>query len=75
MEGATNGRITCGYGHGATYWRDRTYSGVRDGLATEAFAEMSDSTFSNPESLEAIKKYLPKSYAIYEEMIEFIANN
>ena len=75
LEGATDGQTMCGYGHGRSYWRSRTYSGIADGLATEAFAEMSDSTFSNPESLEAIKKYLPKSYAIYEEMIEFIANN
>ena len=73
LEGATNGKLQCGYGHGKSYWSQRTYFGVRDGLATEAFAEMSDSTFSNPESLETIKKYLPKSYSIYEEMIEFLA--
>lgn len=73
LEGATNGKISCGYGHGKKYWTDRTFYGVRDGLATEAFAEMSDSTFSNPESLEAIKQYLPKSYAVYEEMIEYLA--
>ena len=72
LEGATNGKISCGYGHGKSYWSKRTYFGVRDGLATEAFAEMSDSTFSNPESLETIKKYLPKSYAIYEEMIDYL---
>lgn len=73
LEGATNGKITCGYGHGKKYWTDRTYYGVRDGLATEAFAEMSDSTYSNQESLETIKKYLPKSYAVYKEMIEYLA--
>ena len=27
---------------------------------------------SCPESLEVIKKYLPKSYAVYEEMLEAI---
>ncbi len=75
LEGATNGQIMCGYGHGKGYWRDRTFRGVRDGLATEAFAEMSDSTFSNPESLEAIQKYLPKSYAVYTEMIEYLATH
>lgn len=70
LEGATNGKITCGFGHGSSYWKSRIYGGVSDGLATEAFAEMVDSTFTNPESLAAIKKYLPKSYAIFEEMIE-----
>ena len=70
LEGASNAKISCGFGHGASYWKDRTYFGVADGLATEAFAEMIDSAMSCPESLEAIKKYLPKSYAIFEEMIE-----
>ena len=70
VEGATKGKIQCGFGHGKTYWTKRTYGGVEDGLATEAFAEMTDSTFANPESLETIKKYLPKSYSVYEEMIK-----
>ena len=40
LEGATNGKICCGFGHGKKYWSDRTHDGVPDGLATEAFAEM-----------------------------------
>lgn len=74
LEGATNAKVQCGYGHGAKYWKDRTIGGISDGLATEAFAEMTDSTFANPESLELIKKYLPKSYKVYEEMLEVIIN-
>lgn len=70
LEGATDGKIQCGFGHGKSYWKKRTIGGVPDGLATEAFAEMTDSTFANPESLETIKKYLPKSYSVYEEMIK-----
>lgn len=72
MEGATRGKIKCGFGHGASYWTDRTHDGVHDGLATEAFAEMMDSTFANPESLETIKKYLPKSYTVFQEMLKEI---
>ena len=74
LEGATGAKIQCGYGHGAKYWKDRTIGGIADGLATEAFAEMTDSTFANPESLEVIKKYLPKSYGVYKEMLEVILN-
>lgn len=74
LEGATNARVRCGYGHGASYWRDRTIGGINDGLATEAFAEMTDSLMTNPESLELIKKYLPKSYGIYNEMLEVLLN-
>ncbi len=70
LEGATNARLQCGFGHGAKYWKDRTYDGLSDGLATEAFAEMIDSTFTNPESLETIKKYLPKSYNVFKEMLK-----
>ena len=74
LEGATGAKVQCGYGHGAKYWKDRTIGGIADGLATEAFAEMTDSTFANPESLDLIKKYLPRSYKIYEEMLEVLVN-
>ena len=74
IEGATSARTQCGYGHGASYWRDRTIGGISDGLATEAFAEMTDSLMTNPESLELIKKYLPKSYKLYEEMLGVLLN-
>ena len=70
LEGATGAKIQCGIGHGASYWKERTYGGLADGLATEAFAEMIDSTFASPESLEMIQKWLPKSYAVFQEMIE-----
>lgn len=74
LEGATGAKVQCGWGHGARYWKDRTIGGIADGLATETFAEMTDSTFANPESLELIKKYLPKSYKVYEEMLEVLVN-
>lgn len=73
LDGATNHKILCGFGHKGTYWTRRTYGDVYDGLATEAFAEMSDSTFANHDSLSGIQKYLPKSYAVYLEMIESLA--
>ncbi len=73
LEGATRGKIVCGVGHGAgSYWTTRSYNGIDWGLGTEAFAEMTSATMSCPESLAVIKKYLPKSYAVYEEMLETI---
>ena len=71
LEAATKGTI--GYGHGTDYWRrvDRVH-GTNAGLAIEAFAEMTAATAVNPKALAAIKQYLPKSYAVYEEMIEEI---
>lgn len=75
VEGATNAKISCVAGHGKKYWSDRTIGGIADGLATEAFAEMTDSTMSNKESLDLIKKHLPKSYELYKEMVKEIIKN
>lgn len=75
LEGATRGKIRCGIGHGGgSYWTNRVCNGIDWGLGTEAFAEMTSATMTCPESLETIKKYLPKSYAMYEEMLKVIAN-
>ena len=67
MEGATKGKM--GAGHGASYWKNGDWT-----LSTEAFAEMYDSTTSNPESLETIKQYLPKSYGVFVDMMKELAN-
>ena len=70
LEGATKAKISCGVGHGKSYWDS-------DGalLATEAFAEMFSATVANPQSLELIKQYLPKSYDKFLEIIKFMNEN
>lgn len=67
MEGATREKIRVGWGHGNSYWKNGKWT-----LATEAFAEMYDSTVSNEESLETIKYYLPKSYGVFVDMLKEI---
>jgi len=64
LEGATGGKISCGVGHGVSYWKDKSK------LGTEAFAEMTSSTIANDGSKEVLKKYLPKSYGVYEDMLK-----
>lgn len=71
LEGATGGKISCGVGHGKSYWSK--VMGVDRALATEAFAEMTSATAENAESLAVIKKYLPKSYKMYNDMLKDIA--
>jgi hypothetical protein len=66
FEGATNGKISVGFGHGKSYWKRDT------ALPTGAFAEMYDSTMTCPEGLAVIKKYLPESYKIFQQMLETI---
>jgi len=72
LEGATKGKISCGYGHGKSYWKP--IFGVEEKLATEAFAEMTSATITNDKSLETIKQYLPKSYEVYNDMLKDIAS-
>lgn len=66
VEGATKGKIKCGFGHGNSYWKSES------SLPTEAFAEMLDSEMANPQSLETIKKYLPESYKVFCEMLSIM---
>lgn len=67
LEGATKGKIQCGFGHGKSYWSQAEHK-----LSTEAFAEMFDSSVANPVQLEAIKKYFPESYKVFEEILDAI---
>ena len=66
LEGATKGKVKCGFGHGNSYWKDES------SLPVEAFAEMLDSEMANPQSLETIKKYLPESYKVFCEMLSIM---
>lgn len=67
LEGATKAKIQCGVGHGKSYW---TGTFADSNLATEAFTEMYSTLFTNPGSNATIQKYLPKSYGVFEEMLE-----
>lgn len=74
LEGATRGKIRCGVGHGASYWTKRSSGGLDWGLGTEAFAEMTSASMACPESLEAIQTYLPRSWALYQEMLDALTH-
>lgn len=52
-------------GHGTAYWRNRDNG-------KEGFAEMYSAMVTNPESLEQIKRFFPKSYKIFLEMLEVV---
>ncbi len=66
FSGATRNRVRIGACHSTTYW-DR---GGDSRLATEAFAEMYSASILNENATKLIKKYFPKSYKIYRDMIE-----
>jgi hypothetical protein len=65
VEGATKAKVKAGFGHGKSYWDSANFA-----LSKEAFAEMFDANMANEGALSVIKAFLPKSYALFEEMIK-----
>ena len=55
-----------GIGHGLDYWKNHE-------VCVEAFAEMYSATISSPESLKQIKRFFPKSYDMFLEILHHIA--
>lgn len=71
FEGATGGRASGKWGHGKSYWKKKDKAmGADSGLSAEAFAEFMSAYISNPESLEVLRKYLPESGKVFDEMLE-----
>ena len=64
LEGATNGEIKLGMGHGNSYWKNP------NNLPSEAFAEFFAATMGNPDSLKTLRKHLPETAKVFEEMLE-----
>lgn len=64
IQGATDSRVSIGGGHGAEYWLSSSAN-----LPCEAFAEMFESSIANKMQIDTIKKYLPKSYEVYQEIL------
>jgi len=62
FEGATNGKINLGAGHGMGYWEAHNNS-------TEIFAEIFSASVCNKGSLNAIKEYFPETYKVFKEIV------
>ena len=70
--GATVCKCEDGWGHSKAYWRPK---GTQKGyelkpLAHEGFAEFFSAYTANPESREMLRKYLPESSKIFDEIIK-----
>lgn len=68
LEGATYGDIQAGWGHirkNPNYWN-------AESLAHEAFAEIFSAYINNPDSLTTIKRYLPKTVGVFDDIIKAI---
>jgi hypothetical protein len=62
FEGATDGDVNLGMGHGKEYWKDHD-NGI------EIFAEMFSTSICNKGSLNTIKEYFPKTYEVFKEIV------
>lgn len=63
--GVSNGEIYGHYGHPGDYW-------TRDGganVAREAFAHMLTASAQNPAAVKHIRKYFPRSFELFEEIV------
>lgn len=74
FEGATSAKIQAGWGHGKSYWKnqDKWADQKYHGLASEAFAHYME-YIANPEGFEVLKKYLPESSKVFDEILEAIS--
>lgn len=71
FDGATNGKAHGGWTHTRSdkkYWKTHNVS-------SEAFAEMYSASVNNPDSLEQIKKYFPKSYEVFKSILKEMAKD
>lgn len=70
--GATLNKCSDGWGHTTTYWKPkgepRDYELMQ--IANEGFAEFFSAYTANPESLAILRKYLPESSKIFEDMLK-----
>lgn len=68
LEGATNNKIHCGYGHKKGYWeKDPT------NLPSETLADIASAECTSEEGIELIKKLLPETYQVYNEILNEMA--
>lgn len=65
VQGATNGKVSIGGGHGTDYWLEDEKN-----LTCEAFANMFESSVTNKVQINFVKKYLPESYKVYQEILK-----
>lgn len=64
--GITKNDIDGKFGHSKSYWK------VKDNLHLEAFAEMWECV-ANPKQMEELKKWLPNSVKVFDEMMASLA--
>jgi len=67
VEGATKGRAQDTYGHGKGYWDGQSHY-----LSMEAFAEFNSAECiysERPEILDKMVERLPRSYAVYQDIV------
>lgn len=70
--GATLNKCNDGWGHSRDYWKPKGAGDdyVLSRLSKEGFAEFFSAYTANPESLAVLRKYLPESSKIFDEILK-----
>lgn len=69
--GLSENKVTGFWGHPKSYWKAKGSSAV----GREAFAEITADIATNAKSLEFTRKYMPKTYEIYQSIIKGARKN
>lgn len=74
VEGATNGALNFGWGHGKSYWNEQNayLTGKSDNLSLEIFAELYSLMITSQEALDFTAKYLPETVNMMHELIDYV---
>ncbi len=67
FSGITFNKVKDGWTHKTKYWKDDP-----EVVCCEFFAETFSSSIVNSEAIELVKQYVPKSYAIFEKILDDI---
>lgn len=68
FSGVTKNKCKDNWFHSTSYWR-----GSPELVCTEFFAQVYSDLIVNPQGVETVKRYAPKSYEIVQRMLEDIA--
>lgn len=63
LGGVSRNRVVDSWRHKTSYWKDPEM------LPNEAFANITSACIANPDGLQKLKEYLPKTMEVYDRMV------
>jgi hypothetical protein len=70
ISGGTKDRLNFGMHHKSSYWKATLNQSYQDVRVSEAFAEFASAKSTNPKSYDVLKRFLPNTSKIFDEIYE-----